>query len=160
MLNFRVGNGFDVHKLTAGRRLVLGGVEIPSEKGLLGHSDADVILHALSDALIGALALGDIGKFFPDTDARYKDADSKVLLAAVMELVSERGWKVGNVDMMLLLEKPRIAKYVPQMKATIAAILGVEEDAVSVKATSTEQLGFVGREEGAACYATALLYRN
>jgi len=158
--NFRTGLGFDVHQFAEGRKLIVGGVEIPYEKGLLGHSDADVLLHAVCDALLGALALGDIGMHFPDTDPKYKDADSKKLLENVYALVLDRGFEIGNVDCMLLMQKPKIAPYVCEMRKIIAGILNTEIENVSVKATTTEKLGFVGREEGAAAYTTVLLIKK
>lgn len=153
----RVGFGFDVHRLVEGRELWLGGVLIPHSAGALGHSDADVLLHAVCDALLGAAALGDIGQHFPDTDMRWKGADSKVLLREVVRLISQHGWKVGNVDLTLILERPKIMPHVPSMRATLAPLLGVEMDAVSIKATTNEKMGFVGREEGVAAHAVALI---
>ena len=153
----RVGFGFDVHRLVEGRELWLGGVLIPHTVGALGHSDADVLLHALCDALLGAAALGDIGQHFPDTDMRWKGADSKVLLREVVRIIGERGWKVGNVDCTLILERPKIMPHVPAMRAVLAPLLGVEVDAVSIKATTNEKMGFVGREEGVAAHAVALI---
>jgi 2-C-methyl-D-erythritol 2,4-cyclodiphosphate synthase len=155
----RVGFGYDVHQLAEGRELWLGGVLIPHPVGALGHSDADVLLHAVCDALLGAVALGDIGMHFPDTDARWKGADSKVLLKAVVDLLAERGWQVGNVDATLVLEKPKILSHVPAMRATMAPLLGVTEDAVSIKATTNERMGFVGRREGVCAHAVALVQR-
>ena len=156
-MDFRVGNGYDVHQLAEGLPLVLGGVNIPHTKGCVAHSDGDVLIHALCDALLGALALGDIGQHFPDTSEAYKGIDSKLLLARVVAMVRERGWEIVNVDNTLLAQKPKIAPFVPQMRQVLAGILGLPEDAVSVKATTTERLGFVGREEGIAAYATCLL---
>jgi 2-C-methyl-D-erythritol 2,4-cyclodiphosphate synthase len=156
----RVGFGFDVHQLVEGRELWLGGVLVPHTVGALGHSDADVLLHAVCDALLGAVALGDIGQHFPDSDARWKGADSKVLLKAVVALLHERGWVVGNVDATLVLEKPKIMPHVPAMRATMAPLLGVEEDAVSIKATTNEKMGYVGRQEGVCAYAVALVQRR
>jgi 2-C-methyl-D-erythritol 2,4-cyclodiphosphate synthase len=156
----RVGFGFDVHQLVEGRELWLGGVQIPHSVGALGHSDADVLLHAVCDALLGAVALGDIGKHFPDTDQRWKGADSKVLLKAVVELLDERGWTVGNVDASLVLERPKIMSHVPAMQRIIAELLRVGEDAVSIKATTNERMGYVGREEGVCAYAVALVQRK
>lgn len=155
----RVGFGFDVHRLVEGRELWLGGVHIPHAVGALGHSDADVLLHALCDALLGAAALGDIGQHFPDTDARWKGADSKVLLQAVVALLNENGWAVGNVDCTLILERPKIMPHVPAMRAVIAPLLAIDVDAVSIKATTNEKMGFVGREEGVAAHAVALIQR-
>ena len=157
---FRVGFGFDVHQLVEGRGLWLGGVLIPHHRGALGHSDADVLLHAVCDALLGAAGLGDIGRHFPDTDDRWKGADSKLLLKEVVRLLDEKGWQVGNVDCTLILEKPRIMPHVPAMRSTIAPILGVAEDAVNIKATTNEKMGFVGREEGVAAHAVALIQKD
>lgn len=156
---FRVGFGFDVHQLVEGREFWLGGVLVPHHVGALGHSDADVLLHALCDALLGAAGLGDIGRHFPDTDDRWKGADSKLLLKQVVRLLGEKGWQVGNVDCTLILEKPRIMPHVPAMRAIIAPILGVAEDAVSIKATTNEKLGYVGRQEGVAAHAVALIQK-
>lgn len=149
----RFGMGYDVHRLTEGRRLILGGVEIPHALGLLGHSDADVLLHALSDALLGAAALGDIGQHFPDTDPTYEGADSLVLLARVMELLGEKGYIVGNADCTIVAQRPKLKDYLPEMQENIARTLGVTLGDVNVKATTEERLGFTGREEGIAAYA-------
>ena len=154
---FRIGFGIDFHQLVPGRDLVIGGVTIPHHKGSLGHSDADVLLHAICDALLGALALGDIGIHFPNTDDRYKNIDSKILLKHCYELVRSKGWGVVNVDSSLCLEAPKIKKYGAEMCNIIAGILEVTIDAVSVKATTTEKMGFVGREEGLVAYANVLL---
>ncbi|MFZ1686711.1 MAG: 2-C-methyl-D-erythritol 2,4-cyclodiphosphate synthase [Flavobacteriales bacterium] len=159
-MDVRVGSGFDVHRLIQGRELWLGGVLVPAERGALGHSDADVLLHAICDALLGAAGLGDIGRHFPDTDAQWKGADSKKLLARVVGLLKEQGWRVGNVDSTLVLEQPRIAPHITAMRAVIASLLGVPEDAVSIKATTNEKLGYVGREEGVCAYAVALISRG
>jgi 2-C-methyl-D-erythritol 2,4-cyclodiphosphate synthase len=153
----RIGQGFDVHQLVAGRRLVIGGVEIKHDKGLLGHSDADVLLHAICDALLGAAALGDIGKHFPDSDARYKGIDSRELLRHVAALVKSKGYRVVNVDATIIAEAPRMAPHIAAMCANIAADLGVDVDAVNVKATTTEKLGFAGRGEGIAAQAICLV---
>lgn len=153
----RIGHGYDVHRLTEGRRLVLGGVEIPWEKGLLGHSDADVLLHALADALLGAAALGDIGQHFPDSDPRYRDADSRMLLRQVAALLRERGLGIGNVDCTILAQRPKLAPYIGQMRENIAADLSLPLDRVSVKATTEEGLGFTGDGSGMAAHAVALL---
>lgn len=155
----RIGYGIDFHQLVAGRDLWLGGVKIPSEKGALGHSDADVLLHAICDALLGAAALGDIGTHFPDTKDEFKGIDSKILLARSIELVHEAGYRPVNVDSTLCLEKPKIKPYVPEMQAVIARILGLQTGDVSVKATTTEKMGFVGREEGLVAHAVVLLER-
>jgi 2-C-methyl-D-erythritol 2,4-cyclodiphosphate synthase len=149
----RIGFGFDVHKLAEGRKLILGGVEIPFEKGLLGHSDADVLLHAICDALLGAAALGDIGKHFPDTDDRYKGISSLELLSHVGKLLKQNGYTIGNIDSTLVLEKPKIAPYSDAMKKNIAAALGLAEEKVSIKATTNEGMGFIGVGEGAVAYA-------
>jgi 2-C-methyl-D-erythritol 2,4-cyclodiphosphate synthase len=153
----RVGQGFDVHRLVAGRRLVVGGVEIAHDKGLLGHSDADVLLHAICDALLGAAALGDIGKHFPDTDARFRDIDSRELLRRVAALVEDRGRRVVNIDATIIAEAPRMAPHIPRMVANIAADVGIEPHYVNVKATTTEGLGYTGRGEGIAAQATCLV---
>ena len=153
----RVGQGFDVHALVPGRRLVIGGVEIAHDKGLLGHSDADVLLHAICDALLGAAAQGDIGRHFPDTDARYKGIDSRALLRHVAGLLADRGHRVGNVDATIVAQAPRMAPHIPAMVANIAADLGITPDNVNVKATTTEQLGFTGRGEGIAAQAICIL---
>ncbi|HET7032187.1 MAG TPA: 2-C-methyl-D-erythritol 2,4-cyclodiphosphate synthase [Casimicrobiaceae bacterium] len=155
----RIGNGFDVHALVAGRKLILGGVTIPWERGLDGHSDADVLLHAVCDAILGALALGDLGAHFPDTDPKWKGADSRVLLRHVVSLASAEGWKTGNVDATLIAQAPKLAPHVAAMRANLAADLGCALDEVSVKATTTERLGFAGRGEGIAALATVLLTR-
>ena len=153
----RIGHGYDVHKLVEGRALILGGVNIPHEKGLLGHSDADVLLHAVSDALLGAAGLGDIGKHFPDTDPAYKGADSGELLAIVGAKIGEKGYKVGNIDVTMIAQKPKLKDYIPQMQANIAARLKIEVSRVNVKATTEEHLGFTGDGSGMACHAVCLL---
>ena len=160
MTNIRVGNGFDVHALVAGRPLVLGGVTIPHECGLAGHSDADVLLHAVCDAILGALALGDIGLHFPDSDARWKGADSRVLVRAVAALATARGWRLGNLDVTVIAEAPKLSPHVPAMRANLAADLECDIGAIGVKATTTERLGFAGRGEGIAALATVLLLRG
>lgn len=157
---YRIGSGIDFHQLAAGRDLWIGGVKIPHHKGSLGHSDADVLLHAICDALLGALALGDIGMHFPDTDAAYKNIDSKILLARCMDLISAKGWAVVNVDSNVCLEAPKIKKFSGEMRRVIAGILQVTEDDVSIKATTAEKMGFVGREEGLVAYATVLLRKK
>jgi 2-C-methyl-D-erythritol 2,4-cyclodiphosphate synthase len=154
---YRIGSGIDFHKLAEGRKLWIGGVNIPHTKGALGHSDADVLLHAICDALLGAASLGDIGQHFPDTDATYKNIDSKILLQKTIVLVKEKGFSVVNVDSTVCLQLPKIKPHVVQMQKVISTILGIQESDVSVKATTTEQLGFVGREEGLVAYATVLL---
>jgi len=153
----RIGTGFDVHALVEGRPLVIGGVTIAHAKGLLGHSDADVLLHAIADALLGALALGDIGRHFPDSDAAYAGADSRVLLRRVMDLVAARGYEVGNVDATIVAQAPKVTPYVEAMRANVAADLRCAVDRVSIKATTTERLGFTGREEGIAAQAVAIV---
>jgi len=156
----RVGQGFDVHQLAEGRPCIIGGVTIPYERGLLGHSDADVLLHAISDAVLGALALGDIGKHFPDTDEAYKDADSLKLLIDVWALIRERGYKLGNLDATIIAQAPKMAPYIPQMVEVIARALEAEPSQVNVKATTTEWLGFAGRGEGIAAQAVVCLIRD
>ena len=153
----RIGHGYDVHKLVEGRDLILGGVKIPYEKGLLGHSDADVLLHAVSDSLLGAAALGDIGKHFPDTDPAYKGADSLELLRVVGEKVRAAGYKVGNIDVTMIAQRPKLKDYIPTMRENIARVLHVETDQVNVKATTEEHLGFTGDGSGMACHAVCLL---
>jgi 2-C-methyl-D-erythritol 2,4-cyclodiphosphate synthase len=157
MVPFRVGTGFDVHQLVTGRALIIGGVTIPYERGLLGHSDADVLLHAIADALLGAAALGDIGKHFPDSDATYKGADSRTLLRTVVERVRVAGWRVGNIDATIIAQAPKMAPHIASMRANIAADCDVDIETVNIKATTTEQLGFTGRGEGIAAQASALL---
>ena len=159
MTDIRIGYGYDAHALQCGRLLILGGVQIPHESGLLGHSDADVLYHALCDALLGALALGDIGQHFPDKDPAYKDIDSGLLLQKVYELVTQAGYRVGNVDATLRLQRPKIAPYIPQMRQNIASILAVSVDRVSVKATTTEKMGFEGEERGVSASAVVLLVK-
>ena len=156
-MEFRIGNGYDVHQLAEGLPLVLGGVKIPHTKGCVAHSDGDVLIHAVCDALLGALALGDFGQHVPDTSDDFKGIDSRILLRRVAEMIAGRGWSVVNVDATLLAQKPKIAPYVPQMRQALADVLGLPVDAVSVKATTTERLGFVGREEGIAAQAVCLL---
>lgn len=153
----RVGQGYDVHPLVSGRRLVLGGVTIPHTKGLDGHSDADALIHAVCDACLGAAALGDIGKHFPDSDGQYRNIDSRVLLRRVREAVDQAGWRVGNVDATLIAQAPRLAPHIPAMAANIALDLEIAASAVNIKATTTERLGFIGREEGIAAQAVVLL---
>lgn len=153
----RIGHGYDVHRLVEGRALTLGGVKIPYEKGLLGHSDADVLLHAVADALLGAAGLGDIGRHFPDTDPAYKDADSLKLLACVAQKVQAAGYKTGNVDVTVIAQKPKLKDYIPQMQKNIAAALDVAESQINVKATTEEHLGFTGDGSGMSCHAVCLL---
>lgn len=158
-MKIKVGFGFDVHQLQEGRKLVLGGVEIPHVKGALGHSDADVVIHALCDALLGAAGLKDIGYYFPDTDAAFKNIDSTILLARVIELLEERNYIVGNADISLVLEKPKIKPHIDLMKDCLAPILKISTEDISIKATTNEKLGYVGREEGVAAYAAVLIQR-
>ena len=156
----RIGQGFDVHQLVEGRPLIIGGITIPYEKGLLGHSDADVLLHTVADAVLGALAEGDIGKHFPDTDMAFKDADSKVLLKEVWKIAKEKGYKLGNIDCTIIAERPKMRPYIDQMREVIAMLLEAEMEQVNVKATTTEKLGFPGRGEGIAAQATVLLIKE
>ena len=158
-MSFRIGSGIDFHELVVGRDLWIGGVKIPHTKGALGHSDADVLLHAICDALLGALCLGDIGKHFPNTDNSIKDIDSKILLAKTYSLIKEKGYKIINIDSNVCLEKPKIMPYANSMQKAIAAILEIEENDISIKATTTEKLGFAGREEGLFANATVLLQK-
>ena len=153
----RIGHGYDVHRLVEGRDLILGGVKIDYEKGLLGHSDADVLLHAVSDALLGAAGLGDIGRHFPDTDPKYKGADSLELLREVYRKISEKGFRVGNIDVTMIAQKPKLKDYISQMQENIAAAVNVSPERVNVKATTEEKLGFTGSGEGMACHAVCLL---
>jgi 2-C-methyl-D-erythritol 2,4-cyclodiphosphate synthase len=159
-LNFRTGFGFDVHAFVEGRKLIIGGVEIPFDKGLEGHSDADVLLHAICDAMLGALALGDIGIHFPNTDEKWKNADSALLLKHVNELINSKGYELGNLDCVIGMEAPKISPYVDQIRNQISKVLKVDTDQVSVKATTTEKLGFVGRAEGVVSFATVLLQKK
>jgi 2-C-methyl-D-erythritol 2,4-cyclodiphosphate synthase len=156
----RIGQGFDVHQLVEGRKLIIGGVEIPHDRGLLGHSDADVLLHAISDALLGAAALGDIGRHFADTDEKYKNIDSRILLREVVHLVREQGFRIGNVDATIIAQTPKMAPHIAHMVAHIASDLRIEKNAVNVKATTTEKLGYAGRGEGIAAQAVVLLLAN
>lgn len=153
----RIGTGYDVHELVEGRRLVLGGIEIPFEKGLLGHSDADVLIHAIMDSILGALALGDIGLLFPDTDMKYKDIDSKILLKKVVEVMKDNNFQIGNVDVVVMAQRPKLRPYIDEMRSVISEILLTDVKNVSIKATTTEKLGFVGREEGIAAQAVVIL---
>ena len=159
MTKLRVGHGYDVHRLVEGRALILGGVTVPFDRGLLGHSDADVLTHAVMDALLGAAALGDIGKLFPDSDAAYAGADSIALLKRVTALLREHGWQVGNVDATVVAQTPKLAPYIPEMRRRLAEAMGLDVDCVSVKATTEERLGFTGRGEGMAAHAVALIER-
>tara|TARA_B100001250_G_C19591634_1_gene696615 strand:- start:317 stop:796 length:480 start_codon:yes stop_codon:yes gene_type:complete len=156
-MKIRVGSGFDVHQLKEGLDFWLGGIIVPHSKGALGHSDADVLIHSICDALLGAANLGDIGKHFPDTDPKYKAIDSKILLSAVMQIIREKGYELGNVDSTICLQKPKIKAYIPEMQKTLACCMGVDIELVSIKATTTEELSFVGREEGVSAYATVLI---
>jgi len=156
-MKIKVGFGFDVHQLQEGRKLILGGVDIPHDKGALGHSDADVVIHALCDALLGAAGLKDIGFYFPDTDAAFKNIDSTILLSRVIELIEERKYTVGNADISLVLEKPKIKPHIDSMKEILAPILKISTEDISIKATTNEKLGYVGREEGVAAYAVVLI---
>ncbi|RLD27646.1 MAG: 2-C-methyl-D-erythritol 2,4-cyclodiphosphate synthase [Bacteroidetes bacterium] len=157
---FRTGFGFDVHRLAKGYDLWLGGIKIPHTIGAVGHSDADVLLHAICDALLGAAALGDIGAHFPDTDDKYKGIDSKVLLKEVVDLINNKGFSIGNIDSTVALQQPKIRTYIDEMRSAIANICNVESDRVSVKATTTEKLGFVGKEEGVSAYASVLIFKK
>lgn len=157
VIMLRIGNGYDVHKLVEGRKLVLGGIEIPHTKGILGHSDGDVLIHAIMDAMLGALALGDIGQHFPDTDMKYKNIDSSILLTKVTNLIKSKGYSIVNLDSIIVLQKPKVKPYIEDMRAKIASILQVEIDRVSVKATTEEKLGFTGDESGVKSYCVVLL---
>ncbi len=157
---YRIGNGYDVHRLVEGRKLILGGIEIPHTLGLLGHSDADVLVHAIMDAMLGALALGDIGKHFPDTDLKYKGIDSMKLLDHVMQLIDDKGYKIVNIDSQIVAQKPKLKPYIESMRENIARVLNVEIDRVSVKATTEEKLGFTGEEFGMKAYSVVLLMRK
>ena len=156
-MKLRTGFGFDVHQLVEGREFWLGGIQIPSQKGALGHSDADVLLHAICDALLGALALGDIGKHFPDTSAEFKNIDSKILLKKSIQLIQSKGYLVNNIDSSVCLEEPKIAKHIPEMQKVISEICEIDLDAISIKATTNEKMGFIGRKEGITAYAVVLL---
>jgi len=156
----RIGQGYDVHRLVEGRKLILGGVDVPHTVGLLGHSDADVLLHAISDAILGAIGEGDIGRHFPDTDPAFKGADSIKLLEHVMGLADAKGYRIGNVDATIVAQRPKLAPFIGQMRANISRALSCEEDRVNVKATTTEELGFAGRKEGIAAYSVALLEKK
>ena len=157
VIMLRIGNGYDVHKLVEGRKLVLGGIEIPHTKGVLGHSDGDVLIHAIMDAMLGALALGDIGQHFPDTDMKYKNIDSSILLTKVTNLIKSKGYSIVNLDSIIVLQKPKVKPYIEDMRAKIASILQIEIDRVSVKATTEEKLGFTGDESGVKSYCVVLL---
>ena len=157
MSNFRRGHGYDVHKLEEGKKFIIGGIEIDHDKGAVGHSDADVVIHVICDALLGALSLGDIGKHFPDTDNKYKGIDSKILLQKVMQLVKEEKYQISNVDVTILLQKPKLRNYIDSMRDTLSNIMEINKSQISVKATTTEGLGFVGREEGVAAHCVCIL---
>lgn len=156
----RIGHGYDVHAFEASRPLILGGLEIPHDFGLKGHSDADVLLHTITDAILGALALGDIGKFFPDTDDKFKDADSSLLLAEVVEMMQQKGYEIGNIDAVVIAERPKLRGYIDQMRKNVAALLKTDISNVNIKATTSEKLGFTGREEGIASEAVVLLKKQ
>ncbi|MGB5959403.1 MAG: 2-C-methyl-D-erythritol 2,4-cyclodiphosphate synthase [Coleofasciculaceae cyanobacterium] len=158
-MTIRIGNGYDIHQLTEGRRLILGGVEIPHELGLLGHSDADVLTHAIMDAMLGALSLGDIGHYFPPTDPKWAGADSLVLLSQVNQLIVSAGWKIGNIDSVVVAERPKLKPHIKTMRDRLSSTLNLEPDQIGVKATTNEKLGPVGREEGISAYAVALLVK-
>lgn len=160
MNTIRTGLGFDVHRLVEGRDLWLGGIKIPHEKGLLGHSDADVLIHAICDALLGAANMRDIGYHFPDTAAETKDIDSKILLRKTVELIATRGWRIGNIDATVCAERPKINPHVPEMKDCMAKVMGISTDDISIKATTTERLGYTGREEGISAYAVVLIEKE
>lgn len=158
-MNIRIGHGYDVHQLAEGYELSLGGIKIPHHTGSVGHSDADVLLHAICDALLGAAALGDIGKHFKNTDPQWKGIDSKILLKKVCEMLEELQYKISNIDATLILESPKIGKYIPEMKRAIASVSGLNEDCISIKATTSETMGFVGRQEGLEAHAVCLIYK-
>lgn len=160
MTQFRIGNGYDVHALAEGESLILGGIRIEHTKGTVAHSDGDVAIHALCDALLGALALGDIGKHFPDSSAEFKGIDSTILLERVMKLIRNQGYELSNADITIAMQKPKLAPFIPLMRERIAQVMNVETSAISVKATTTEKLGFVGREEGVEVYASVLVYKH
>ncbi len=160
MTQFRIGNGYDVHALAEGESLILGGIRIEHTKGTVAHSDGDVAIHALCDALLGALALGDIGKHFPDSSAEFKGIDSTILLERVMKLIRNQGYELSNADITIAMQKPKLAPFIPLMRERIAQVMNVETSAISVKATTTEKLGFVGREEGVEVYASVLVYEH
>ena len=159
-MNYRTGIGFDVHAFIKGRKLILGGIDIPFEKGLAGHSDADAVLHAITDAFLGSLALGDIGKHFPDSDNKYKNADSSFFLIEAFKLVKVKDYSLGNLDVVIALQKPKLSPYIERMRENIASMLNAEMEQVSIKATTTERLGFVGREEGIAAFATVTVVKR
>ena len=156
----RIGHGYDVHRLVEGRKLIMGGVEIPYEKGLLGHSDADVLAHAIMDALLGAAALGDIGKLFPDNDPAFEGADSMKLMARVVEVLAEKGWKIGNIDSTVIAQKPKLAPFIPLMRERMAQVCGIDVEQISVRATTEEKLGFTGSGEGIAAHAVCIIEKR
>ncbi|MBO5861276.1 MAG: 2-C-methyl-D-erythritol 2,4-cyclodiphosphate synthase [Alistipes sp.] len=160
MKDIRIGHGYDVHALANGLRLVIGGVELEHTKGCVAHSDGDVAIHAICDAMLGALALGDIGKLFPDTSAEFKGIDSKILLRRVCDVIEQKGYKVGNVDCTIAMQRPKLRPHIDTMRSTLASVIGIEVDRVSVKATTTERLGFEGREEGVSVHSVVLLYKE
>ena len=160
MKDIRIGHGYDVHALADGLRLVIGGVELEHTKGCVAHSDGDVAIHAICDAMLGALALGDIGKLFPDTSAEFKGIDSKILVRGVCDVIEQRGYKVGNVDCTIAMQRPKLRPHIDTMRSTLASVIGIEVDRVSVKATTTERLGFEGREEGVSVHSVVLLYKE
>ena len=160
MKDIRIGHGYDVHDLADGLRLVIGGVELEHTKGCVAHSDGDVAIHAICDAMLGALALGDIGKLFPDTSAEFKGIDSKILLRRVCDVIEQKGYKVGNVDCTIAMQRPKLRPHIDTMRSTLASVIGIEVDRVSVKATTTERLGFEGREEGVSVHSVVLLYKE
>ena len=160
MKDIRIGHGYDVHALADGLRLVIGGVELEHTKGCVAHSDGDVAIHAICDAMLGALALGDIGKLFPDTSAEFKGIDSKILLRRVCDVIEQKGYKVGNVDCTIAMQRPKLRPHIDTMRSTLAAVIGIEVDRISVKATTTERLGFEGREEGVSVHSVVLLYKE
>ncbi len=159
-MQIRIGNGYDIHQLATGRKLILGGVEIPHEKGLLGHSDADVLTHAIMDAMLGALSLGDIGHYFPPTDDKWKGADSLVLLSQVNHLIQEQGWKISNIDSVIIAERPKLKPHIKEMRDRLAVILSITPDQIGIKATTNEKLDAIGREEAIASHAVILLVSN
>lgn len=159
-MNFRIGHSTDIHQLDESRPLILGGINIPHSKGLIGHSDADALLHVISEAMIGALALGDLGSHFPDTDQAYKDVDSKVLLNHIFKIVKEKGYRINNLDCTIFAERPKMAPYISHMRETVAELLETELDNINIKATRGEKMGFIGREEGIACEAVILLIKD
>jgi 2-C-methyl-D-erythritol 2,4-cyclodiphosphate synthase len=156
----RTGIGYDVHQLVHGKKLIIGGIEIPHEKGCLAHSDGDVLIHAICDALLGAGGFGDIGTYFPDTDTRYRNIDSRILLEKVNKLISQKGYEISNIDSVICLQRPKIKDYISSIRSSSSVVLNIEKEDISVKATTTEQLGFTGREEGVSAYATVLLVKN